>query len=695
MPRSGSTEPAEVTDAGVDEPSALPLPPTRPSPTRRRRGRPGLLALLALLILLGLAVLLLRAGTAVRDDLELARSAMERGRNQLLAGEAEAAAASFEEGRRGFEAAEDGAGQPVMRVVGWVPILGRTPDAVRAIAASGAEAAEAAAVLARAVAEVPGGPAGLAPAEGSIPIDRFRPLAEAAERADALMTSALVRLRAAPDSLLLGPVGPARIEAEAEVQDLGDSIHAASSLLKGLPSFLGADGPRRYFFGAQNPAELRGTGGQIGAFSILTIDDGRFRFSRFRPPYSLPDTPLADVPAPNADYAANYDEFRGADRFWTAINVMPDFPSVAEAILISYEAATGTRLDGVIVADPFALSALLEATGPVEIPGYDVRIDADNVVAFTTNEAYSLFDDGSRRKRVLGDAAEAAFERFFALPSHSFADLERLLRAAAERHILAYSVDSEMQDGLQATPVGGTLRPVGSASNFLSVAVSSSANSKVDFYEQRVIRHSIVLEPDGSADAATELVLQNHAPTSGQASYVIGPNPPPKGSGPVGPILRTLEAGESVALVNVYCGADCVPGGARLDGAPTTVGMRVDLGVRYLQHYYSILRGERVSLDLTWDVPHAWEGNSSGGTYRMTFANQVTIRPTELSVRIEPPEGMSIVSASSPMRIEDGAAVYRGVPGSRLDLEVAFRPPLPVRLWRDLMRFLSTPVIRL
>ena len=91
---------------------------------------------------------------------------------------------------------------------------------------------------------------------------------------------------------------------------------------------------------------------------------------------------------------------------------MPDFPSVAQAILNSYEAATGERLDGVILADPFAEAALLEATGPVRLPGYDVEIDADNVVAFTTNEAYSLFTDSVRRKRVLGDVARAAFERF-------------------------------------------------------------------------------------------------------------------------------------------------------------------------------------------------------------------------------------------------------------------------------------------
>ena len=51
---------------------------------------------------------------------------------------------------------------------------------------------------------------------------------------------------------------------------------------------------------------------------------------------------------------------------------------------------TGDRLDGVILADPFAEAALLQATGPVSIPGYDIEIDADNVVPFTTNEAFAV-----------------------------------------------------------------------------------------------------------------------------------------------------------------------------------------------------------------------------------------------------------------------------------------------------------------
>jgi hypothetical protein len=56
---------------------------------------------------------------------------------------------------------------------------------------------------------------------------------------------------------------------------------------------------------------------------------------------------------------------------------------------------------------------------------------------------------------------------------------------------------------------------------------------------------------------------------------------------------------------------------------------------------------------------------------------------------------MRLVSVSAPLRIEGNSAVYRGQPGPRLDVEIEFRPPLPVRLWRNVTRFLTTPVFEL
>ncbi|HEU5310551.1 MAG TPA: DUF4012 domain-containing protein, partial [Candidatus Eisenbacteria bacterium] len=344
----------------------------------------------------------------VRRDLLRGRSAMEQGRAELVAADAEAASDSFREGRLLFDRAENRTNGFAFRAVGWLPIVGRTTDAITAVADSAGMAADATIVLSDAAAQIPGGLSGLAPSRGRIPIDRFQALARAAADADEIMTAAVVRLEGAPTSLLLGPVGPARRDAQSELRELSDTVHTTSLLLKGLPTFMGSEDPRTYFFGAQNPAELRGTGGLIGAYSILRIDAGRFHFSPFVPIHNLVEPPLRSIPSPNEDYSANYDQFRRGGRFWTSINVMPDFPSVARAILNSYEAATGTRLDGVILADPFAEAALLEATGPVRLPGYDVEIDADNVVAFTTNEAYSLLTDPVQRKQVLGDVARVA-----------------------------------------------------------------------------------------------------------------------------------------------------------------------------------------------------------------------------------------------------------------------------------------------
>jgi hypothetical protein len=661
----------------------------------RPRHRARWIVVIGSLVIFGSLAALLMTALALQDDLSRGRASMESGRQALAAGETAEAAASFRQARAWFESARGLAGNPLLRAVGWAPILGRTADAVRAISGSAVMTADAAIAIADTTSQIPGGLAGLVPGGGVVPIDRIRPIAAAAAEADALVERALADVASAPDSLLLGPVAEARRDAEEELGELHDTVHAASLVLNGLPGFLGEDGARTYFFGAQNPAELRGTGGLIGAYSLLTIDAGSFHFSPFVPIHGLDSTPLDALEPPNEDYARNYNHFRRHDRFWTAINVMPDFPSVAKAILTSYRAATGDGLDGVIVADPFALEALLSTTGPVALPGSDIEIGADNVVSFTTNEAYSIYDDSPTRKRILGDVAKAAFERFIAQPSADLDDLRRLLGTAAERHIQIYSEDPLMQEGLRATPVGGALVPPGSDGDLVSVVVNSSAGSKVDFYQERRIRYSVTLRPDGTAASILDLTLRNDAPSKGLARYVIGPYEPGEDDGTVGPILETLVAGESVALVNVYCGSDCVPGETVRNNREIGLGTREDLGVRYVQDYFSILSRERASLSVSWEDPQAWEGNSSGGTYRLTIADQVTIRPTEYRVRIEPPDGMSFASVTAPFRLLDGAAVFEGLPGSRLDAELEFSPSLPTRWWRNVTRFLTTPVFRL
>src|SRR6266498_2944526 len=186
------------------------------SPPKRRRPRRRTVLVLGLIVG-GVGLLALSLTMTVREvrrDLLRGRSAMEQGRAEVFAGDAEAASDSFREGRQLFDRAENRTSGFVFRAVGWLPIVGRTSDAITAVADSARMAADAAIVLSDAVARTPGGIAGLAPTGGRISLDRFAPLASAAQEADELMTEGLARLEQAPTSLLLGPVGPARRDAE-------------------------------------------------------------------------------------------------------------------------------------------------------------------------------------------------------------------------------------------------------------------------------------------------------------------------------------------------------------------------------------------------------------------------------------------------------------------------------------------------
>jgi hypothetical protein len=637
------------------------------SPRKQRVLWIGVALVLVVLLALGLII----SALSVRHRLLAAQAEMRRGRSELLAENVSEAEYSFVEARDSFEATKAGAPGLVLRVTGWIPLLGRSPDAVTAIAEAGSEAADAGVVLAHAVAELPGGLASLAPAGGGIPIERLTSLSDAVRRASGEVASALATVERSPDSLLVGPVAEARGQAKEELGSLNDLLRSGSLLLDGLPRFLGQDGPRRYFFGAQNPAELRGTGGVIGAYSILTIRDGRFSFSPFRPIQSLPIPPLDAVPPPSAEYAENYDQFRGGERFWLAINLTPDFPTAAKAILNAYAVVEGTQLDGVIIADPFALEALLRVTGPTVIPGLKSRVDAENVVALTANEAYSLLPDPELRKAVLGSVASGVFNEFLNRAHSSLRDLKILVGAAAEGHILVNSTDPTTEQGLRGTAAGGAFQaPTG---DFFSVVENSAGGNKVDFYQDRSVAYTIRLGPDGSAEATTDVKLTNHAPTMGQPRYVIGPCPG-----------FTSEPGESGQLMNVYCGAGCQLESAYRDGTRIALWTGSELGHPFYQDYSRTLSGETSDLRLELQLPQAWQGNGSGGVYRLTFLSQTTIRPTSLLIQVQAPEGMHIVEASPSMQIEGDSAVWTGTPSRRLELEVRFQPSLLMRLWHEL-----------
>jgi uncharacterized protein DUF4012 len=619
-----------------------------------------------------LVALAIPATLGVRDRLEEGRRAMEQARAAVVDGDTTRALDRFRVASASFDAAVARSDGGVLGIARFLPLVGSNIDVVRALAVAGGDTADAGIDVARAVDALPGGIEALAPRGGRIPLERFPALGEAVGRAHDLVSAAAAEVRSSPSSFLLPPVASARWQAAISLGDLDVTLGSASTLLDRLPSFFGIDHPRTYLFGAQNPAELRGTGGLIGAYALMRADDGRLSFSPFRPVQTLPLLDPAAVPAPNPDYRRLYDPQRGGKGFWLNINMTPDFPTAARALESAYLVATGEQVDGVVTADPFALRALLAATKPVRVPGLGIRVTASSVVSFLANRAYAEITDPAHRKLVLGDVAESVVGQFLHAGDAASA-VDTVAEAAAEGHVLVYADDPDLEAALRATGTGGAFT-TGSASpsDLLSVVVNNGAGNKVDYYMDRDVRYAVSLQDGGGASAEAQVRLTNHAPTSGLPAYVLGPH---KGV--------TDAAGQNISIENVYCGP-CSLVKARHGGAAFEPGTDHELSSNFFQDYVTLDSGGSVASRFAYRVPSVWAGDASGGTYRLRFLNQSTIRPTTLTIRIRVPDGMHVTDASSGVDVRGAEATWSGTPGRSLTIDLAFAPSLPQRLWRGL-----------
>lgn len=635
----------------------------RPAAREGRRGRWVVLAVVVALLVWGGVAGWLVVGS--RGDLLAARAAADRGLGAALDGEVGPAADAFAASRDGFRRAEGRLGNPLVAVLGPVPVAGTNLRAVRDLAAAGGAVADAGERVTRTVADLPGGIEALAPSGGALPVDALEIVGPRVTEARDLLGEAAVALDRVPAEGLVPQVADARTALADQLDPARQTVDRAEPLVRALPALLGAEGPRRYFFGAAQPAELRGNTGFIGAYAILTLDQGRFAFGDFGPIQDLPVLPPGTVAPPTPDFLPRYGQLGGTG-FWQNLNVSPDFPTTGTAIERLWETTTGERLDGTITADPFALAALLELAGPTEVPGFGT-VDAQTVVPFVSNEAYAVFTDPEERKRLLGQVAAAALGGFLergldgADGGGGALDVLRALGdTAGAGHLRVHAADPQVQAALDAAGLAGALAdPDG---DYLGLYLNGASGTKIDFYLDAALEAVVTPRPDGSAATQATLRLRNDAPTTGQPTYTIGPNSP------------RVTAGTSELYVAAHLAGTGRLAAVTGDGQPVNGRLGSELGHPVVETFETIPSGATRTLSYRVVTDAAWETSQEGGTYRLTLQQQPLIRPLRLDLVIEAPEGMVVRSAEAPLQVDGRRVRYTGKPAGDLVLEVRFAP---------------------
>ncbi len=291
-------------------------------------------------------------------------------------------------------------------------------------------------------------------------------------------------------------------------------LEEATSALTLLPGLLGADRPRTYLLLAQNNQELRATGGFISGVGLVRIEGGEIAQLRFQDSYTVDDLTRPHPPPPEPlrrQMGAGMLVLRDAN-WW------PDFPTSAQAIAGLYQHDQGQAVDGVVAVDLTTLRLLVEAIGPVQVPGYDQPVNSSNLqeMLMTYWEAPRVSAPGQEgtdwwqhRKDFAGDLLSALLARLSARTTPQ--ELAALARAAGtalrQRHLLIYVADPPGQAFLHKMGWDGALRT--SPGDYLLVVDSNVGFNKVNPNVEQTLDYQAAVDRDGTATVQLTLTYRH------------------------------------------------------------------------------------------------------------------------------------------------------------------------------------------
>ncbi len=438
-------------------------------------------------------------------------------------------------------------------------------------------------------------------------------------------------------------------------------IHDYARLDSWLPAALGWGGERRYLVLAQNPAELRPTGGYTGTVGVLTMRDGSLADMTFEDVYVLDGKqgmPYQQPPDPLSAHLLGRASWELADANWS-----PDFPTTAAQALKLYTLESGDdAIDGVIGITTFALDRLLEVLGPVAVPGYDVTVAAGEVtVAGISNTR----DDslGTQRKRFLGVLADAVLQRTFATDPARWGDLLTSFETIGrQRLVQVWFADPAVEAQMAGTTWAGAVRH--DPGDYLyAVDANVAPSSKLSLVVQRSTRLEVDLGADDSAHHRLRLEWRNDADHPGEPYQT----------------LRAVSEGAD-GVYGIYTRV-LVPDGSELveavgDSALPVSGVESEDSEagRLAWGNYLLIRPGTAWLADEWTTPSVVLNEGAERVYRLLVQKQPGQGPEPSTVVVQVPGGSRIISASRGMQVTGDTATWDGTLEEDVVLEVRYQP---------------------
>jgi hypothetical protein len=432
---------------------------------------------LAILLAAGLLALnMVPKGLQVKNEIEAALPLASRMQVEILAGDSAAATATTVELKGHTSKARAGTRGMVWSAMEHVPFVGPNLEALRVISETVDDLVTDALVPASAISID-----SLKPVDGRFDVAALQEVGDLLTTMIASVDIAIERLGDLKSDVLVPQLGSGLGKLAATLEKARPILSQVQQPLSVLPDALGASGARNYLMIFQGNSEMRASGGNPAAMTMLSVVDGKIdiaqqatsvQFSNNRPESVVPLDPETN---------AIYSDIIG--KWIPNITGTPHFPTTVELVKAFWadEFGSETKIDGVISFDPVGLSYLLGATGPVTVATGE-QLTAQNAVPLLLNEVYFRYETGMEQDVFFAGAAVSIFDALKSGTGDTKHLMNALVKSVDEGRLKMWSANEAEQELIAGTALEGSMPADNVAETALGVYFNDTTGSKMDYY---------------------------------------------------------------------------------------------------------------------------------------------------------------------------------------------------------------------
>jgi hypothetical protein len=374
---------------------------------------------------------------------------------------------------------------------------------------------------------------------------------------------------------------------------------------------------KTWFVATQNLAELRATGGLLGSFALIQIENGQVKLLKTGADKNL----LERGPVDFSGYPEQIKTLWGADlKDWRDFGVSAHVPYAAELIKAGYKQKFGTDLDGVVFLGQGELAKLLGATGELSVWGQ--KIDKSNAVTFLTKTIYARYADVDKKNAFVSSLMAELLPK---LSSPSL-NLGGLMTAAIDDQTgdepFIWEADPAQQKIIRQLGVSGEVSQAPGPD--VTVSFNNGGGNKLDAYLTASVTYLQgtcgTKTANGVPGRKSQILvtLKNNAPKKGLPGYVV-----PRLDLDWG---QSYVTGSNRELVSIYTPVGSTDDGMLLDGTETDFKAGQDRSHPVYVFDLELLPGQKRTLTINIVEPISQANGSA-------FSGEPSLRVTPMISR--------------------------------------------------------------